>query len=96
MKLYAKLLHDFKKDYILFIPLSIIFQSCLGSIAAMFILMNSIKTFHFVELTFCVIFAMAYNGAIFAQIKINWVFNLLLATLLIDVVLIIINVLKLS
>lgn len=96
MKLYDKFFHDFKKDYILFIPLSIIFQSCLGSIAAMFILMNSIKTFHFVELTFCVIFAMAYNGAIFAQIKINWVFNLLLATLLIDVVLIIINVLKLS
>ena len=96
MRLYDKFLHDFKKDYIIFIPLSIIFQSCLGSIAAMFILMNSIKTFHFVELTFCVIFDMAYNGAIFAQIKIKWIFNLLLATLFIDVILILINLLRLS
>lgn len=96
MKLYDKFFHDFRKDYILFIPLSIIFQSCLGSIAAMFILMNSIKTFHFVELTFCVIFAMAYNGAIFAQLKTKWIFNLLLVTLAIDVILILINLLRLT
>ena len=96
MKLYDKYLDDFKHDYILYIPLSIIFQSCLGSIAAMYILMNSIKTFHFVELTLCVIFAMAYNGAVFAQLKTQWIFNLLLATVVIDVILIAINLARLA
>ncbi|MCB0450478.1 MAG: hypothetical protein KDC97_10205 [Confluentibacter sp.] len=96
MNLYDKYFRDFDQDYILYIPLSIIFQSCLGSIAAMYILMNSTKTFHFVELTLCVIFAMAYNGAVFAQLKTKWIFNLLLVTLFVDVVLIIMNVIRLS
>lgn len=95
MTLYNKGLVDFKHHYILYIPLSIIFQSCVGSIAAMFILMNSHPTFHFFELTLCVSFAMAYNGAMYAQMKPKFVYNLLIATLLVHISLIVINVMRL-
>ncbi|HLV15291.1 MAG TPA: hypothetical protein VKY41_08935 [Xanthomarina sp.] len=88
--------HDFKKNYILYIPLTIILQSCLGSIAAMFILKNSITgTFHFFELTLCVVFAMGYNAVVYAQLKNNIIFNFLVATLLVEIALIIINVIRL-
>ncbi|MFB9056546.1 hypothetical protein ACFFU9_07280 [Mariniflexile ostreae] len=92
MKLYDKYLLDFKKDYILYIPLSIILQSCMGSIAAMFITMNHTKPTYFYELILCVTLAMAYNGAVYAQLKMNWIFNLLVITLITDVILIALNV----
>ena len=86
---------DFRKNYILYIPLSIILQSCLGSIATMFILMNSTRgTFHFFELTLCVVFAMGYNAVIYAQLKNKTIFNILIATLLVHVSLIIINMIR--
>ncbi|MCX7550335.1 hypothetical protein [Xanthomarina sp. F2636L] len=86
---------DFRQNYILYIPLTIILQSCLGSIAAMFILMNSTSgSFHFLELTLCVIFAMGYNAVVYAQLKNNFIFNVLVATLFVHVILIIINVIR--
>lgn len=96
MNLYSKYLDDFKKNYILYIPLSIILQSCIGSIAAMYILMNSEPEFHFWELTFCVIVSMGYNAVIFAQLKEKWIFNFLILTFVVNVPLIIINVIRLQ
>lgn len=95
MTVYQKGLIDFKQHYTLYIPLSIILQSCMGSIAAMYILMNSTQSFHFFELFLCVTFAMGYNGFIYAQTKIKWVYNLLIATLLMHTLLIVINVIRL-
>ncbi len=93
MNTYNNLYKDFKNNYILYIPLSIILQSCIGSIAAMFILMNSTATsFHFFQLTLCVVVSMWYNAAIFAQLTNKWVFNSLLLSLLINTILIVINV----
>lgn len=96
MTIYQKGLSDFKQNYILYIPLTIILQSCIGSIAAMLILMNSKPDFHILELSLCVTFAMAYNGIIYAQMKTQWVFNLLIATLLVHVTLIIINLARIA
>ncbi len=96
MLLYQKGLNDFKRNFTLYIPLSIILQSCVGSIAAMFILMNSKPHFLFLELTLCVTFAMAYNGIIYAQMKTKWVYNLLIVTMLVHIVLILINIARLA
>ncbi|HNQ26811.1 MAG TPA: hypothetical protein PKL92_02720 [Aquaticitalea sp.] len=96
MSIYEKGFEDFRQNYTLYIPLSIILQSCVGSVAAMFILMNSAKTFHFVELSLCVTFAMAYNGAIYGQMKTKWIYNLLIATMLVHIVLIVINLTRFS
>jgi len=95
MTVYQKGLNDFKHHYTLYVPLSIILQSCIGSIAAMYILMNSSESFRFFELTLCVTFAMAYNGFIYAQIKTEWIYNLLIATLLVHILLLVINVARL-
>ena len=97
MNFYIKSLNDFRENFIMYIPLTIILQSCIGSIAAMYILMNSTTdSFNFVQLTLCVIFSMGYNAVIFAQLKSKLVFNMLIATLIINIALIIINIIQLS
>lgn len=96
MTLYKKGLEDFTENLTLYIPLSIIFQSCLGSIATMFILMDSKPNFHFLDLTLVVTFAMAYNGALYAQLKPKLIYNLLIVTLLVHITFLILNVVRLS
>lgn len=96
MTLYNKGLEDFKDNLTLYVPLSIIFQSCLGSVATMFILMDSKPTFHFLDLTLVVSFAMAYNGALYAQMKPKPLFNLLILTILVHGTFLIINLVRLS
>ena len=88
---YHKGLEDFKQNFTLYIPLSIILQSCLGSIAAMFILINSQPNFRFFDLTMVVSFAMLYNGSLYAQMKPKWIYNLLILTLLVHITFLIIN-----
>ena len=96
MTLYNKGFEDFRRNITLYTPLSIIFQSCLGSIASMFILMNSHPTFHFLDLTLVVIFAMAYNGALYMQLKPKWTFNLFIVTITVHLVFLIINLMRLA
>lgn len=95
MNIYNQYFHSFRENFILYIPLTIILQSCLGSIAAMFILKNSTTgSFHFFELTLCVVFAMGYNAVIYAQLKNKFIFNVLIATLFVHIALIIINAIR--
>lgn len=93
MNLYTKSYDKFLKQYMLFVPLTIALQSCVGAIAAMCILMKTDYTLiSFVQLFTCVILSMFYNGAVLAQIKGKVVFNLLLMSLLFNTLLIVINV----
>ncbi|WOD43715.1 hypothetical protein [Hwangdonia lutea] len=97
MNFYEKSLSNFNENYILYIPLSIIFQSCVGSIAAMYILINStISEFYLLELTICVIVSMTYNAAIMAHLKLKWTFNLLILSLIVNIILIALNVMRLQ
>jgi hypothetical protein len=92
MNFYSKHLEDFKKDYILYIPLTIIFQSCLGSIAAMYILMNAdMENFPFFQLTSCVVTAMAFNAAIMANLNRKLTFNLLILSIVVNAGLFFVN-----
>ncbi len=94
MKLYLTVL----EDYWGYIPLSIILQSCIGSVTCMYLLQdykgdNFIGSF--IELTMCTSICMIYNAAILAQMKVKLVFNLLLISLLTNITLIIIiNLIK--
>ncbi|TYB71499.1 hypothetical protein ES677_10720 [Bizionia gelidisalsuginis] len=92
MKLYTNLFTDFKNLYMAYLPLSIILQSCIGSIAAMLILRTSTpEYFPFTQLTACVIITMLYNAAILAQLNLKLIFNTLLLSLVINILLIVIN-----
>ena len=92
MTLYTKYYNEFQNKYTMYIPLTIILQSCIGSIAAMYILMTGLDTISsLVQLFLCVILCMFYNAAILAQMKGKLVFNMLILSLLFNVVFIVLN-----
>lgn len=92
MTLYTEYYNEFKNKYTMYIPLTIILQSCLGGIAAMYILMNGLDTMSgLIQLFFCVILTSFYNAAILAQLREKWVFNMLLISLLFSTFAIVFN-----
>ena len=93
MTLYHKTLQDFTRGYMGFATLAIIGQSCLGSAAAMYILMNGTSRFQMTQLTFVVVSCMLVNGAILAQQKPKLVFNLILTSVFISTLMIVLNTL---
>lgn len=70
------------------IPLSIVFQSCFGSVAALYILMNK-GSFMLLQLALCITVTMLYNAAILAQLKPNLVFRLLILSLVLNLLLLV-------
>lgn len=92
MTLYTQYYNEFKDKYTMYIPLTIILQSCIGGIATMYILMNGLDSISgLIQLFLCVILTSFYNAAILAQLKGKMVFNLLLISLLFNVIFIVIN-----
>jgi hypothetical protein len=92
MSLYKKLLKDFISMYMAYIPLGIILQSCIGSIATLLILINNSFEIHsYLQLTLCVIVTMLFNAAVLAQLQYKITFNLLLLSLTVNSLLIAIN-----
>lgn len=81
MKVYTNLFQTFKASYMLMLPLSIILQSCLGSIAALYITKQK-DTFMIWELAICILVTMLYNAAILAQLNIRLIFKLLILSLI--------------
>lgn len=92
MTLYTQYYNEFKDKYTMYIPLTIILQSCIGGIAAMYILMNGLDTISgLIQLFLCVILTSFYNAAILAQLREKWVFNMLIISLLFSTISIIFN-----
>ena len=90
--MYKQALNEFKEGYLMMIPKTIILQTAIGSAAVMYLLMDNSSTTIF-ELALCISASMAYNAAILGQARIKVVFNMLIATLAINISLIIINLL---
>ena len=66
-KVYEKLFLEFNKDQMGYATIAIIGQSCLGSAAAMVLLMSEMDmTVKMILLFFVTIFCMAFNGAVLA------------------------------
>ncbi|WP_298510895.1 hypothetical protein [uncultured Kordia sp.] len=92
MTLYAKYYNEFHDKYTMYIPLTIILQSCIGGIAAMYILMNGLDTISgLAQLFLCVIVTSFYNAAILAQLRDKWVFNMLIISLVLNTLFILVN-----
>ncbi len=80
---YQSLLAEFKSMQAGYSTIGIIGQSCLGSIAAMMVLMSDLAPVALLGLLFLVtILCMAYNAAVLAQIKSKIIFNLLILSVL--------------
>ncbi|MUP44568.1 hypothetical protein E0K83_02265 [Gramella sp. BOM4] len=93
MKLYTKLYEDFNEMYLGYAGLAIIASSCLGSVAAMFILMNGHGVANMLQLMAVVVVCMTFNAAVLAQLKTKFVFNSLIISLLVSTIFIIVNLL---
>jgi hypothetical protein len=92
MKLYKTLLADFEEMSLGYSAIGIIASSCLGSVAAMLILMNGHTFIEMFQLFIVVAVCMAFNTVILAQFKAKIVFNTLLLSLAISSIFILINI----
>ncbi|WP_241836871.1 hypothetical protein [Aequorivita sp. KMM 9714] len=85
--------HEFSKDYYMYIPLTIILNSCVGSIAAMAILAQGTSLLSGIELTIVVSLCMGYNAALLAGSNKNFAFWLLTVSMVVNILLILITLL---
>lgn len=92
MKLYRTLLQDFKEMSYAYMTLGIILSSCLGSAAAMVILMNGYDFVQMIQLFLVVSVCMGYNATVLANMRPKFVFNALLLSVIMSTILLIINI----
>jgi hypothetical protein len=88
-----KLQNEFERDYFMYIPLTIILNSCIGSIAAMTVLAQGTGLFSGIELTICVALCMGYNAALLIGTDRKFSFWLLVVSLAANLLLILITLL---
>lgn len=92
MSTYQKYLDGYARGYIGFNTIAILFQSCWGSVAAMVVLQNGVSPRQMIQLFFVVILCMVFNSSVLSQQKPKIVFNLLLASVFINAVIIVLNI----
>lgn len=92
MKLYKSLFQDFDNLYLGYATVAIILSSCLGGAAAMVVLMNGHDVTQMFQLFLIVAGCMWYNSTVLANLNHKFVFNSLIASLVISSVLLIVNV----
>ncbi|MFL9830336.1 hypothetical protein ACSV4D_00285 [Flavobacterium sp. ARAG 55.4] len=91
MTLYNTTFENFNKSYIGSATMAIIGQSCLGATAAMFILSNGTSVVQMVQLAIIVFANIFANTSILAQLSHRTVFNLIISSVFLSILLIIIN-----
>lgn len=84
---------EFEHDYYMYVPLTIILNSCIGSIAAMTVLAQGTSLISGIELTIAVSLCMGYNAALLAGSNRKLAFWLLLVSLGVNLLLILITLL---
>ena len=92
MKLYNTLYRDFEDLFVGYSAIAVILSSCIGSAAAMVILMNGHDFFQMSQLFLVVVVCLGYNSTVLAQLKPKIVFNALIISLAVSILLIIFNV----
>ena len=91
MNLYNNLLADFKKNFIMYVPLSIILQSCLGSVSIFYLTQLPYSMGILIGVTLCTVVCMLYNASIMAQLSVKWVFNFLILSVFVNILILLIH-----
>lgn len=92
MDLYNNLLTQFERDQLGYSAIAIIGQSCIASVAAMFILMNKLPAAAvLLQLFMVTILAMGFNAAVLAQFKPKLTFNILIISVCYSILTILTN-----
>lgn len=87
MRAYNKLQQFYLDHFLLVLPLCIILLSCVGAFAAYYITLEGMNPLNFLLLLVSLIFSMSYLTAILGQIKASKTFNVLMFSLIVEVVL---------
>lgn len=93
MTIYQKQLSEFTQDFYAGATTGVLVSSCLGSIAAMLILMNGHTAIDMIQLGLVVVVCMWYNASVLAQLKAKFVFNSLITSILLSTTFILLNIL---
>ncbi|SDS00838.1 hypothetical protein [Christiangramia echinicola] len=93
MNFYQKQLSEFTRDFYAGASTGIIVSSCMGSIAAMLVLMNGHGLAEMIQLGLIVVVCMWFNASVLAQLKAKFVFNSLILSLLVSTSFILVNIL---
>lgn len=90
IKLYKKAFKDFETGYLAYAPITMMVQTCLGSIAVMYLLMDNSAT-TIIELGICVFTCMGYNATVLGQMKKSIAFNTLILSVIVNLIILIMN-----
>ena len=93
MELYRKGLNEFKKGLSGYSTIFIIIQSCLGSVAAMYILIKGVSPVQMFQLFLVTIACMGFNASVLSQQGPKIMFNLFIVSILLSVLTLIVNLL---
>lgn len=77
----------FAGSYFQLIPLTIIIQACIGSMAVYFLLQGIPTVWDMIQLLLCVAATTMYLGTILAQVHVKKVFNLFILGLVVNIIL---------
>jgi hypothetical protein len=91
MELYVKNLREFKKGERGYSTIGIIIQSCLGSIAAMYILIHGAGILQMVQLFLVTMCCMGFNASVLSQRPTKVTFNLFILSIVVSTVVLILN-----
>ena len=91
MNIYKNFLDEYEHGIMGYSTLAIIGQSCLGSVAVMFLLKNGVSISQSLQLFLVTIFCLFYNAAILTQQKAKISFNLLIISVSVSVLITIVN-----
>ena len=91
MSTYQKYLNNYARGYMGYNTLAVLGQSCLGGITAMFVLQNGTSPVQMFQLFLVTILCSGFNGAVLSQQKPKVIFNLLIATVIANTIISIIN-----
>ncbi|WP_235855455.1 hypothetical protein [Flagellimonas pelagia] len=92
-RIHERMFLEYRKGQMGYATIAIIGQSCLGSAAAMVLLMGTLDTAVQMTLLFFVtIFCMAFNGAVLAQLKPLATFNLLIMSVVFNTLVILFHI----
>ena len=91
MTTFSKFQNDFTHNIMGYSGLGIIISTCLGSVAVMITLMHGHTTFQMLAVMVSVILCSVYNAAIITIQKPKLIFNLLIASLVVNILIILLG-----
>ncbi len=91
MSTYENLYEKFESGFFASSSIGVLVQSCVGGIAAMAVLMHGNGLIQMFQLFIVVTCGIGYNGAILSQQKPRTVYNLLIASIVVNTLLAVFN-----